>query len=128
MDRKGLVAFVTMGLLAGMTPRLSAHHSFAAEFDGTKKVTLRGTMTKIERVNPDGWIYIDVKQPDGTVENWAIETGSPNALAQRGVKRDSLPLGVEVIVEGFRAKDGSNTASGSFIKLPSGQDFSLAPA
>ena len=128
MKRNGLIAVAAVGLLAGTTLRLSAHHSFAAEFDGTKKVVLKGTITKIERVNPHGWIYIDVKQADGKVENWAVETGSPNALAQRGVKRDSLPIGVEVIVEGFRAKDGSNTASGSTIKLPDGQDFNLAPA
>ena len=128
MNRNGLIAVSALGLLACLTPRLSAHHSFAAEFDGTKKVVLKGTITKIERVNPHGWIYVDVKDADGKVSSWAIETGSPNALAQRGVKRDSLPIGLEVIVEGFRAKDGSNTASGSTIKLPNGQDLSLAPA
>jgi hypothetical protein len=128
MSRNGLIAVVALGLLTCTTSGLSAHHSFAAEFDGTKKVILKGTITKIERVNPHGWIYIDVKAPDGKTENWAIETGSPNALAARGVKRDSLPIGVEVVVEGFRAKDGSNTASGSSIKLPDGRDLSLAPA
>ena len=128
MSRNRLIAVVAAGLLSCMTSGLSAHHSFAAEFDGTKKVVLTGTITKIERVNPHGWIYIDVKTPDGKTENWSIETGSPNALAARGVKRDSLPIGVTVTVEGFRAKDGSNTASGSNIKLPNGQDFNLAPA
>lgn len=104
----------------------SAHHSFSAEFDANLPVVLKGTLTKVERVNPHGWIFVDVRGPDGKVVNWAIETGAPNALARRGVGRDSLPIGTEVVVRGYRAKDGSATANGDDIKLANGQSFSLA--
>ncbi len=104
---------------------LLAHHSFAAEFDGTAVVTLRGVITKFERINPHGWIYIDVKNPDGSVTNWAVETGAPSALAKAGVKKESLPLGKEVVITGFRAKDGSHAINGNKITLPDGSDFML---
>ena len=120
------VLVVSATVLSAFTVTVSAHHSFAAEFDATKPVTLRGTITKVERINPHGWIYIDVKQPDGTVKNWAIETGAPAALARQGVKKDSIPAGLEVIVKGYRAKDGSATANGTIITLPDGRDLSLA--
>jgi hypothetical protein len=104
---------------------ISAHHSFASEFDAAKSVTLKGTITKVERINPHGWIYLDVKTPDGKVEQWAIETGGPAALAKQGIRRDSVPLGLEVIIKGYRAKDGSRTANGDSITLPDGKDLSL---
>jgi hypothetical protein len=95
-----------------------AHHSFAAEFDGRQPVTLKGTITKVEWVNPHGWIYIDVKGSDGQVVNWAVETAGPNALARRGVRRTDLPLGIEVVVQGYRAKNGTATANASTVTLP----------
>ncbi|MDP8989996.1 MAG: DUF6152 family protein [Acidobacteriota bacterium] len=104
---------------------LWAHHSFAAEFDGTAVVTLKGVITKVERINPHGWIYIDVKSPDGSVTNWAVETGAPNALARLGIKKDSLPVGMEVVISGFRAKDGSNAINGNKITRTDGTDFML---
>lgn len=122
---KMAVLGLSAAVLAAFTVKLSAHHSFAAEFDSTKPMTLRGTVTKVERINPHGWIYIDVKQPDGTVKNWAIETGTPTALARRGVRKDSIPVGLEVIVKGYPAKDGSRTANGNTITLPDGRDLSL---
>ena len=123
---KMMVLVVSMAVLSAFTVRVSAHHSFASEFDATKPISLKGSITKIERINPHGWIYIDVKQPDGKVVNWAIETGAPTALARQGIRKDSIPVGLEVLVKGYRAKDGSTTANGASITLPDGKDFSLA--
>jgi len=112
--------FVGASLLLAAVPVL-AHHSFSAEFDAQLPATLRGTVTKVERVNPHGWIFIDVKGSDGKVVNWAIETGGPLALARRGVTRDTLPIGMEIIASGFRAKNGSPTINGEDIRLPDGR-------
>jgi hypothetical protein len=98
-----------------------AHHSFAAEFDASQPITLKGTITKMEWVNPHSWLYIDVKDPDGKVVNWAIEFGAPNALFRRGWRKTDLPVGVEVTVEGYRAKDPSPTANASDVVLPDGK-------
>jgi hypothetical protein len=101
-------------LLAGTglvlaTTRTTAHHAFAAEFDATKPIKLRGTVVKMEWINPHTWIHLDVKTPKGTVERWMIEGGPPNALYRRGFTQKSLPQGAEIVVEGFRAKDGEVT-------------------
>lgn len=117
---------VSAAVLSTFAVRVSAHHSFAAEFDATKPITLRGSITKVERINPHGWIHMDVKTPDGKVENWAIETGAPAALARQGIGKNSIPIGLEIIVKGYRAKDGSTTANGNIITLPDGRDLSLA--
>jgi hypothetical protein len=90
-----------------------AHHSFSAEFDIDSPVTLRGILTKMEWVNPYAWLHIDVKDEDGKTVEWMIETATPNALLRRGYTKNSLPIGAEILVEGFRAKDGSNRANGS---------------
>ena len=110
------------GLLLAAVPVL-AHHSFAAEFDADKPITLKGTLTKMEWINPHGWIYIDVKSPDGKVVNWAIESGAPNALIRRGLRKTDFPVGTEVLVEGFRAKNGTPTANGITVKLTDGRNF-----
>jgi len=120
------VAVVSVAVLSAFAVKVSAHHSFAAEFDATKPITLKGSITKVERINPHGWIHMDVKTPDGKVENWAIETGAPTALARAGIRRDSIPIGLEIVVKGYRAKDGSTTANGNIITLPDGRDLSLA--
>ena len=104
---------------------LSAHHAFSAEFDAKMPITLQGTVTRIEMVNPHGWIYIDVKGPDGKIVNWAIETGGPNALARRGIKKGFLPIGQVVVVTGYRAKDMSMTAAGDQVRFLDGRSFSV---
>jgi DNA/RNA endonuclease YhcR with UshA esterase domain len=103
----------------------AAHHSFSAEFDPTQPVTLTGTITKVERTNPHGWIFIDVKRPDGSVVNWAVETGAPTQMARRGVTRDTIKAGMVVEVRGYRARDGSATVNGDDIRLPDGRSIML---
>ena len=106
-------------LLAGA--QALAHHAFAAEFDADQPVTLKGTVAKVEWVNPHAWVYIDVIDESGNTSRWNIEMGSPNSLIRRGVTKDYLPIGVEVTVEGYRAKDGSTTANGQSVVLQNGR-------
>jgi len=103
----------------------AAHHSFAAEFDEKKPVTLKGTLTQMEWLNPHGWLHIDVRGPDGTVVNWAIEAGAPNALVRRGLRKIDFPIGSEIIVEGYQAKNGTPAASGTNVKFTDGRSFFL---
>jgi uncharacterized protein DUF6152 len=112
------VAAVMTCLLESIS--LLAHHSFAAEFDASKPLKLRGTVMKVEWINPHIFMYIDVKNPDGTVTNWAVEGAAPNAMFRRGVRKDTLPAGVEVTVEGFQAKNGKPVANGRTIAWPGG--------
>jgi len=103
----------------------SAHHSFAAEFDANLPVQLSGTVTKVEFMNPHSWIHIDVEKEDGSVESWAIEGGTPNTLFRRGINKNSLPVGTEINVDGYQARDGSNRASGRDITLGDGRKLFL---
>jgi len=99
----------------------SAHHSFAAEFDANSPVTLKGTITKMEWINPHSWIHIDVKNPDGTVTEWMVEGGTPNTLFRRGFTREAVKAGMEITVEGYRAKNGANRANGRDLILKDGR-------
>ena len=101
----------------------AAHHAFAAEYDANKPLKLRGVVTLVEWINPHAWVYIDVKQEDGNTVNWAIETGAPNALIRRGFKRGSIPIGAEILVNGYQAKNGSRKINGKDVTLPDGKSL-----
>ncbi len=126
-----LKTIITTPALAGallllLMPPLHAHHAFAAEFDASKPVKfLDATVTRVELINPHSWIHVDVKMPDGKVENWAIEAGSPNILLRRGIKRDTLKKGDKIVIDGYQSKDGSHRANGRNLTLPNGQQLFL---
>jgi len=114
------VVLAVGGLLLAAAP-VWAHHAFAAEFDGDKPIKFKGTVTKMEWINPHAWIHIDVKSEDGKVTPWMIEAAAPNALLRRGWTKKDLLAGTEILVEGFQAKDGTNRANGSVITFTDGK-------
>ena len=114
------IAVAAAGLLLAALP-LAAHHSFAAEFDSNKAVSLQGTVTRLDWMNPHIWVYMDVKDDSGTVAHWQCEGGPPNTLTRNGWSKDSLKVGDQATIEGFRSKDGTNTCNARTIKLPSGK-------
>jgi len=124
MRRK--LAFILTGVKVLLTvlPVLT-HHAFTAEFDAKKPLKLRGTVAKVELINPHSWIHIDVKNSDGTTTRWMIEGGTPNTLLRRGFTKNSLPAGTEILVDGYQAKDGSNRANGRDLTFPDGKKIFL---
>ena len=124
MRRKLAVVLAGVVLLLAAIPA-HAHHAFAAEFDSKKPLKLRGTVAKVELINPHSWIHIDVKNADGTMTRWMIEGGTPNTLLRRGFTKNSLPVGTEILVDGYQAKDGSNRANGRDLTFADGKKIFL---
>jgi hypothetical protein len=122
-----IAAAIVVLVIVGAVP-VFAHHAFASEFDANKPVKFKGTVTKMEWINPHAWIHVSVKKPDGTVEEWMIEAGTPNTLLRRGFTKQSLLPGTEVVVDGYQSKDGSLRANGRDITLPNGQTLFLGNA
>jgi hypothetical protein len=110
-------------LLAISAAPMFAHHAFSAEYDANQPVTLKGSLTKVEWTNPHGWIYVNTKDDSGKVTNWAIEFGSPNAMLRRGLRKTDFPEGIEVLIKGYRAKNGTPTINGTSVKLPDGRNL-----
>ena len=120
-----LVAIV-LCLGISVTVPLLSHHAFSSEFDANKPVKQKGTVSRIEWINPHTWIHVDVKEPDGKITKWMVEGGSPNALIRRGVTSQLLKVGMEVMVDGYQAKDGSSRANGRDITLADGRKLSVS--
>jgi hypothetical protein len=121
--KKKIFALALLAIAFIATRPAFAHHSFTSEFDINQPVTLAGTLTKLDWVNPHGWIYLDVKGADGKVVNWAVETGGPNALLRRGVRKDDFVLGSKITVKGYRAKSGLAVANGRTVTLENGREL-----
>ncbi len=120
MRTKLAVVVVGLSLVRAAAP-VSAHHSFAAEFDASKPIVLQGAVTRIEWINPHTWIHMEVKGADGKTVEWMIECGTPNTLLRRGIDKNSVPAGTLIVVDGYQAKNGSNRANGRDVSLPSGK-------
>jgi hypothetical protein len=121
-----LRATLAAALLAFAHNHAAAHHAFAAEFDGNKPVHLQGVVTDLKWTNPHSWLFLDVKDADGTVTHWAVEFGGPYSLLQKGLRKTDFPVGTAVVVEGFLARNGKPVANASSVKLGDGRDFYTA--
>ncbi len=115
----------SLALLSAVTVPAWAHHAFAAEFDATKPVKLKGVVTEMEWINPHAWIHMDVKDDSGNVANWMIECGTPNTLLRRGMNKSSVTAGMEIVVDGYMAKDGTHKANGRDVTFTDGRKLFL---
>jgi hypothetical protein len=120
--RTTTIVLLTALLLSTALP-VWAHHAFAAEFDGNKQVTLKGTIAKMDWINPHAWLHIDVKDADGAVTRWMIELGPPNSLLKRGWNKQSVPVGADIVVVGYLSKDGAKRANGRDITFADGKQL-----
>jgi len=125
MKRRLIVTAASVVFVLAAASRVMAHHAFSAEFDSDRPVKLKGTVVKLEWVNPHAWIHIEVLKEGGGTEEWMIEGGTPNTLIRRGLTKDALPIGTEVIVDGYQAKDRSTRANGRDITLADGRKLFL---
>ena len=120
MRQRSVYALAGALLFCASAHDAAAHHSFAAEFDANQPVELRGTITRMEWINPHSWLHIDVKNADGTTTPWMIEGATPNTLLRRGFTREAVKTGTEITIIGYRAKNGANRANGRDLILPDG--------
>jgi uncharacterized protein DUF6152 len=121
-----IVTLAVAGLTLVMAAApLQAHHAFASEFDAKRPVKFTAVVTKMEWINPHAWMHVEVKKPDGSSEKWMIEAGTPNMLFRRGVNKESVKPGMEVVIDGYQAKDGSRRANGRDVTLPDGRKLFL---
>ena len=126
MLNKLLIAACATALsLSAFATSASAHHAFAAEFDANKPVNFKGKISKMEWINPHTWLHVDVKNPDGSMTNWAIEAGTPNVLFRRGFTKQSLLPGIDIAIDGYQAKDGSHRANGRDLTFADGKKLFL---
>jgi hypothetical protein len=125
MQKKLVVTLLAIGLIAAAAP-VWAHHAFSSEFDINKPLTLKGTFTKWEMINPHSWFHIDVKGPDGKVTEWLVEGGSPNTLIRLGVTKYTVKVGTELTIEAYQAKEGTNKAVGRNFILADGSRLFLS--
>ena len=129
MMQKTLALIATVAATTLLGVPLRAHHAFTAEFDANNPVTLKGAVTKVEWINPHSWLYLDMKDATtGKVESWKVEMGAPNQLMRRGWNMNSLPVGTEVVVEGYRAKNGMQLANGGSVTLADGRKLMVGSA
>jgi len=126
MRNKLVIALCATALsLSAFATSASAHHAFAAEFDANKPVNFKGKISKMEWINPHTWLHVDVKNPDGSMTNWAIEAGTPNVLFRRGFTKQSLLPGTDIAIDGYQAKDGSHRANGRDLTFADGKKLFL---
>ena len=128
MRTRWTVGAIFLAVVAGIASQgaLWAHHAFNAEFDANKPVKFTdATVTRVQLINPHSWIHVNVKMPDGKIESWAIEAGSPNILMRRGITKDTIPVGTKIVVDGYQSKDGSKRANGRDLTLPDGTKLFL---
>lgn len=121
MKTKLFLALAGAGVLVAASVPVVAHHAFGAEFDANRPVLLKGKVTKVEWVNPHAWIHLAVAKADGTTEDWMVEGGTPNTLLRRGIDRNSLKVGTDIVVDGYQSKDRSNRANGRDVTFPDGK-------
>jgi hypothetical protein len=122
MKTKIVLVLLAAGALCAVQPA-RAHHPFAAEYDVNKPVTLTGTLTKAELVNPHSWLEIDVKQPNGTLTHWTVEASGPNQMARRGLRKADFVAGMALVVEGYQGRSDPTLANGRTLVLPDGRSF-----